>query len=100
MSIFKTDTIMENTIDIHLGNMIEKELRRHGKSVYWLASSVNLERSGIYKLFRRKNISVQLLLKISVALQHDFFEDISELLKVRQLEEDSLNNTDSRHLMP
>jgi len=86
---------MENTIIIHLGSMIERELRKQGKSVFWLAKAVNLERSGIYKLFRRKNISVQLLLKISVALRHDFFDDISEILRVSQLEEDSSDDTDS-----
>ena len=72
---------MESIINIHLGSMVREELLRQGKSVNWLATAINLERSGIYKLFRRKNISVQMLLKISIVLNHDFFEDVSEALR-------------------
>lgn len=77
------------TIDIHLGSMVQEELQRQEKSVHWLAKAIKMERSGIYKLFRRKNISVQLLLKISIVLHHNFFDDISKALNDKKLEENT-----------
>lgn len=67
---------MENET-IHIGSMLRQELRAQGRSVAWLARTINLERCTIYKLFDRENIDVKLLVRISLLLNHDFFADIS-----------------------
>ena len=90
---------METTLNIHLGSLVKQELLKQEKSVFWLSEAIKVERSGIYKLFRRKNISMQLLLKISIALNHDFFEDISEALKNSKLESESIESSDSEDLL-
>ncbi len=90
---------METTLNIHLGSLVKQELLKQDKSVFWLSEAIKVERSGIYKLFRRKNISMQLLLKISIALNHDFFEDISEALKNSKLESESIESSDSEDLL-
>lgn len=90
---------METTLNIHLGSLVKQELLKQDKSVFWLSEAIKVERSGIYKLFRRKNISMQLLLKISIALNHDFFEDISEALKNSKLESESMESSDSEDLL-
>ena len=56
---------METTLNIHLGSLVKQELLKQDKSVFWLSEAIKVERSGIYKLFRRKNISMQLLLNNS-----------------------------------
>jgi len=39
----------------------------------WLAKKINCERPNIYYIFQQQSINTDLLLKISVALNHDFF---------------------------
>ena len=63
---------------IHLGNMIKRELKAQGRSVSWLARTIKMERSSIYKIFERNSLDVALLIKISIVMDHDFFKDISQ----------------------
>ncbi len=71
---------------IHVGQMIESELRRQEKTVAWLARSICHERSSVYKIFARKSLDVHLLLRISVLLNHDFFMDISCAINSRKVD--------------
>ena len=73
---------------IHLGNMIKKELKAQGRSVSWLARTIHMERSSIYKIFERNSLDVGLLIRISIVMDHDFFADISK--KMRDHYEDIL----------
>lgn len=65
---------------IHIGQMIEQEMSRQLKSASWLAQEIHLERSSIYKIYHRDTLDVNLLVRISLCLDHDFFKDLSELL--------------------
>lgn len=65
--------------DLHIGNMIQSELERQGRSAAWLAKSIYCEKSNIYKLFKRESISVEQLMRISEVLNHDFLRDCYEL---------------------
>ena len=38
----------------------------------WLARKINCERPNIYYIFQQPSINTELLLKISIALNHDF----------------------------
>lgn len=71
---------MENQT-IHLGNMIKRELKAQGRSVSWLARTINMERSSIYKIFVRNSLDVALLIRISIVMDHDFFADISRKMR-------------------
>ena len=66
---------------IHLGTMIKKELKAQGRTVVWLARTINMERSSIYKIFDRNSIDVSLLIRISLVMNHDFFQDVSTILR-------------------
>ena len=59
---------------IHIGNLIEKEFRRQERSVSWLARKLFCERTNIYDIFKRQSIDTEMLLRISEALHHDFFQ--------------------------
>ena len=71
---------MENQT-IHLGNMIKRELKAQGRSVSWLARTINMERSSIYKIFDRNSLDVGLLIRISIVMDHDFFLDVSKKMR-------------------
>lgn len=53
---------------------------RH-RSVTWLAQQLPCDRSNIYDIFRRDDISTGLLMRISVLLEHDFFHELSVSLR-------------------
>ena len=58
---------------IHIGNEIHEELSRQHCSVQRLARQLGCNRTNIYNIFERESISTDLLLRISVALNKDFF---------------------------
>lgn len=66
---------------IHLGTMIKRELKAQGRSVVWLAQTINMERTSIYKIFERNSLDVGLLVRISLAMNHDFFLDVSNKIR-------------------
>ena len=70
------------TTELHLGRLIKAELARQGRTAVWLAKQVNCTPENLYKAFRAQWLTVPLLVKISRALGHDFFRDISQLLDV------------------
>ena len=52
---------------IHIGSIIKEVFENH--------------RGNVYDIFSRASIDTLLLLRLSKILDHDFFADISELLK-------------------
>ncbi len=58
---------------IHIGKLIEEELRRQGRSVSWFASRLYCDRTNVYSIFRRKSIDTDLLIRISHILDYNFF---------------------------
>ena len=67
---------------IHIGSLIEQELRRQDRSVTWLAGELHCDRTNVYKVFKKKSIDTQLLESISVILLHNFFLDYAEEVSV------------------
>ena len=62
---------------MNVGECIKKELKRQGRTARWLAEQIPCERTNVYKIFRRPDIDTDLLQRISVILEHDFFKDLS-----------------------
>lgn len=63
---------------MHVGKRIREVTKEQGQTVKWLAENIPCERSNVYNLFRRANIGVDLLMRISQILHHDFFAELSE----------------------
>lgn len=59
---------------VHIGQLIEQELRRQRRSVSWFAKELYCDRTNVYKLFRKESIDTLLLYRISCVLSHDFFK--------------------------
>lgn len=66
---------------MHIGQHIKEVMQRQGITATRLAESISCSRTHIHKIFRKDNIDIALLRRISDALQHDFFHDLSEEYK-------------------
>ena len=58
-----------------IGQRIKEELERQERSVTWLARKLSCHRTNI---FLRENIDLQLLIRISRILHHNFLKDIAD----------------------
>lgn len=63
---------------MHIGKHIEQVFRDQGRSVKWFADKLCYDRRNIYKIFKRESVDTDFLKKISVLLDHNFFNDIME----------------------
>lgn len=62
----------------NIGRFIEEQVRKQGRSVSWLAKQLSCHRTNIYDIFRRSNIDIVLLHRLSVLLDYDFFKELSD----------------------
>lgn len=66
---------------MHIGQLIKQEMDKQGKTVSWLARELSYCRTNVYKIYDKKSIDTDLLLRISILLKHDFFAYYSNELK-------------------
>lgn len=71
--------------EIHIGNRIKQVLEEQGRSITWLANKIDCSRENLYKMFKNSWIHTDRLLKISKALNHDFFKEYSQLLEKQKV---------------
>ena len=65
--------------DLRIGQRIHDELKRQGRTVTWLAQQLCMERTSLYYTFRQSSINTELLMRISCCLEHNFFQDVSDV---------------------
>jgi len=65
---------------IHIGELIREKLNENGQSVSWLAHKVHCDSSNFCKILKKSHINTDLLLLISIAMNHNFFDHYSNLL--------------------
>lgn len=58
---------------VHIGQKIKEVLESQERTPTWLAKKINCERTNIYYIFNQSSINTEILFRISVALNHDFF---------------------------
>ena len=63
---------------MHIGQHIKEVMRQQGVTATKLADDICCTRPNMHKIFRKDNIDINLLRRISEALNHDFFRDLSE----------------------
>lgn len=69
------DRIDDGCCRLHIGSMIAEELRRQNRPAAWLAQAICCDRTNIYKILRKASIDTDLLCRICVALNYDFFAE-------------------------
>lgn len=76
--IYTLKQLRENKI--HIGQRIRGVLKIKEVTVTDLAEKINTTRTNMHKILGKENIDIALLVRISMALEHDFFKDVSETL--------------------
>lgn len=67
--------------EFHIGKLIQERLKYEEHSVSWLARKLGCDRSNIYHIFEREHLDSDLLMKLSVVLNYNFFESYKEPLE-------------------
>ena len=62
---------------INIGERIQKELEQQERSISWFASKLNCHRTSVYRLLKKNSIDSALLSQISMVLNYDFFQELS-----------------------
>jgi hypothetical protein len=65
--------------ELHIGKMIQAELKAQERSVTWLANHIPCHRTNVYKIFSNGNIDLKMLTRISEVLDHNFLMDCATL---------------------
>ncbi len=83
---------MENLqSNIHIGHLIQAQLKADKRSVGWLAKQIPCTRNHVYKIFNKHSLDADLILKISVAMSFNFFQyysaEVNAAMKARMGEE-------------
>ena len=67
--------------DLQIGKRIQNELKEQGRSVSWLARQLGMERTSLYYTFRQNSIDLELLMRISFIVEHNFLQDVCNVFK-------------------
>ncbi|WP_253946423.1 helix-turn-helix domain-containing protein [Palleniella intestinalis] len=70
--------LIANTM--HVGKLIEQELKRQQRSQAWLARALNCSPANVCKIISRQYIDTDTLARICKALNHNFFDDLAKSL--------------------
>ena len=60
--------------NIHIGHLIREHLKADNRSVSWLAREIHCTRNNVYKIFNKPSLDGDLILKISVVMNFNFFQ--------------------------
>lgn len=63
---------------MHIGNLIRQTLKERGYTVVWFAAQLAYTRVNVYKIFEKKSLDTDLLMRISVILGTNFFKPYYE----------------------
>ena len=76
---------------MHIGKKIKTVMKSQGRSVSWLAAQIPCDRSNIYNIYKRDNIDVKLLVRLSFILGYNFLDAV---MKEAKKERESHETTD------
>lgn len=65
---------------IHIGKLIRQKMEERHLTVVWLASHLSCTRTNVYKMFERYSVDTEVLMKLSIVLDFDFFSLYSDEL--------------------
>lgn len=68
---------------MHIGQLIKQKMEERHRTVVWLARKLSYSRTNIYKIYDKSSIDTEVLLRISLILEYDFFNEYTQQLKNR-----------------
>ncbi len=63
---------------MHIGKKIKEVMIQRHRSVIWVSKQISCERTNVYNIFSREDISTSLLRQFCIILDYDFFKDLSK----------------------
>ncbi len=69
---------------LEIGILIRQKLKERKRTIVWLAEKLSCSRTNVYKIFDKRSIDTDYLLRISDILDYDFFKLYSDELKKRK----------------
>lgn len=66
---------------IHIGKQIRLKMEERNETVVWLAKHLSCSRTNVYKIFQKHSVDTDILSRLSLILDFDFFSLFSEDLK-------------------
>ncbi|MBR5080836.1 MAG: hypothetical protein IKX35_00155 [Bacteroidales bacterium] len=60
--------------DLHIGHLVQEQLRKDKRSVGWLSREIGCTRNHVYKIFNKASMDSDLLLRISISMNFNFFQ--------------------------
>ena len=75
-----------NNDSIHIGNIVQNQVKKSGIKIAELARIMNKSRRFIYILFENKNAPLHYVQEIGNALHYDFSSEISGIDKTKEIE--------------
>ena len=79
---------------VNIGEKIKEQLLIKKMSVADFAKKINTDRNNAYHIFKRKSIDTELLFKVSVILNFDFFQYYLPLADNKRTENDDFTMPD------
>ena len=65
---------MEHNCNIHIGQLIQAQLKADQRSASWLAREIGCTRNHVYKIFNKSSLDSDLIFRISKAMNFNFFQ--------------------------
>ena len=66
--------------ELHIGKLIQNKLKDEGRTTSWFARKMRCTPSSIHKICQKPHIHSELLLRISLVLDYDFFVHYSDYI--------------------
>lgn len=63
---------------VHVGRLVDHEIYRQDIGKKEFAFQVNIDRSNLYRILKKKSMDTNQLLLFSKALNHNFFRDLAD----------------------
>ena len=70
-----------HTADI--GKFICNKLKEQGRTTAWLAEKMCCDQSNIYKIYKKTNMDLLQLIKISIIMEFNFLDYYSDFVKTK-----------------
>ena len=67
-------TVMNAKENIHIGHLIQAQLKADKRSVGWLSREIGCSRNHVYKVFKKSSLEADLIFRISKAMNFNFFQ--------------------------
>lgn len=68
---------------VYIGDKIKEELEKQQRGVSWLANKLGVSRMAVYRILEKNSIDTNILGRISLILNHNFFKDLADDTDIR-----------------